>query len=147
MPDGDDTTATPGTETRTVTVSNPPTTDAGGDPSTPTAGARDKVTDYGAAGRAMIDFYLSSTPTATRWGMLTPAAQAAFGSQAAFEEYWAKYKYVASEKALVDGLNADGSANVSATVILTTDTGETSERKTVRVVNMGGKHMIDSDPR
>ena len=147
MPNGDDTTANPGTETRTVTVSNPPTSDGNGAPSTPSVNSPAKVTDYGAAGRAMIDFYLSSTPPATRWAMLTPAAQAAFGSQSAFDEYWSQYDYVASEKALVDALNPDGSATVSATVILTKDDAETSQRKTVRVVNLGGKHMIDSDPR
>ncbi|GGS26275.1 serine/threonine protein kinase [Actinokineospora fastidiosa] len=143
---GDKTTANPNTETRTVTVSNPPTETSTTPPSTPNAGAA-RVTNFSAAGEAVIAFYLSSTPAAQRWALLTPNAQAYFGSKAEFDTYWAQYDYVASEDANQVTVNDDGSANVPVTVILTKDDQESSDRFTVRVVNVAGKHMIDSDPR
>ncbi|MGX7824419.1 serine/threonine-protein kinase [Actinokineospora sp. 24-640] len=138
--------AGPGTVTSFVTVSDTPIPVTTPTTSAPPEGAS-KVEDYSAAGRAVINFYLSSTPVAQRWALLTPNAQSSFGSQAEFEEYWAKYKYVSSRDANNVSLNGDGSANVPVTVTLSTDSGEETDRKTVRVVRIGAKHLIDSDPR
>ncbi|MFC5290174.1 serine/threonine-protein kinase [Actinokineospora guangxiensis] len=146
MPDDKGQTAAPGTETKTVTLSNPPTTEA--TTTAPPPPNASPVTNYSAAGQAVISFYLSDTAASQRWALLTPGAQAVFGSRAEFDAYWEQFKYVASKDANQVTVNDDGSANVPVTVTLTKQDGsESAERKTVKVVNLGGKHLIDSDPR
>ncbi|MFK0250677.1 serine/threonine-protein kinase [Amycolatopsis azurea] len=94
---------------------------------------------YQPAGQRVVDFY-SSAGSPEGWAMLTPDAQAAYGDQAKYQEYWAanqlsSYKGASANK----GNNADGSVDI--TINLTFKSGG-SEAKTVRVIDGGGGQLL-----
>ncbi|MGK4598490.1 protein kinase domain-containing protein [Amycolatopsis sp. w19] len=94
---------------------------------------------YQPAGQRVVDFY-SSAGTPEGWAMLTPDAQAVYGDQGKYQEYWAtkqlsSYKGASANK----GNNADGSVDI--TINLTFKSGG-SEAKTVRVIDGGGGQLL-----
>ncbi|WP_203612457.1 hypothetical protein [Amycolatopsis sp. SID8362] len=97
-----------------------------------------KITDFGAAGRALTAFY--DNP-AGGWSKLTPAAQQVYGSEQAFADYWANNKVTdyASARADSGGSNSDGSITMNLTV--------NGTRNGYRIVMSGGQMLIDADTR
>jgi hypothetical protein len=100
---------------------------------------------WSSAGQRVIDFYDLPGGAAASWGMLTPAAQQVFGSEQEFRQYWSQYRSVSSRgaSAYKRANNADGSVDIQVTV----NYGDKSGQKVLRVVDSGGKLLIDSDPR
>lgn len=94
----------------------------------------------GAAGQVIENFY---TSPAGSWNLLTPGAQKSYGSEQAFEQYWSDHS-VTSFREITGDNNADGSAAMRLATI--TVNGSTKSM-TLRVVNNGGKLLIDSDTR
>ncbi|GDY29545.1 serine/threonine-protein kinase [Gandjariella thermophila] len=101
--------------------------------------------DYTTAGIFVINYY-SSADTQAKWQMLTPHAQAAFGSQQQFQAYWGQYKQTYAQHAQGVTTNPDGSLQVplDVTYISTSGSSQTTHRE-VRVTRVGGQLMIDSD--
>ncbi|MEV4142467.1 protein kinase [Amycolatopsis sp. NPDC049691] len=97
-----------------------------------------KITDFGAAGRALTAFY--DNP-AGGWSKLTPAAQQVYGSEQQFADYWANNKVSSYQSARADsgGSNADGSITMNLTV--------NGTRNGYRIVMVGGQMLIDADTR
>ncbi len=97
-----------------------------------------KITDFGAAGRAITAFY--DNPAGS-WSKLTPAAQQVYGSEQAFADYWASNKVVNYQSARADsgGSNSDGSITMNLTV--------NGTRNGYRIVMVGGQMLIDSDTK
>ncbi|OXM62515.1 serine/threonine-protein kinase [Amycolatopsis vastitatis] len=97
-----------------------------------------RITDYGAAGRALTAFY--DNP-AGGWSKLTPAAQQVYGSEQAFTDYWANNKAPNYTTARADsgGGNSDGSITMNLTV--------NGQRNGYRIVTVGGQMLIDADTR
>ncbi|SDH54076.1 Serine/threonine protein kinase [Actinokineospora alba] len=114
-------------------------------PSTAVTGA-EKVTSYPAAGELVIAYY-GKASLDDRWNMLGPNGKAAFADRAAFDEYWGQFKYVSSRNARGVTANSDGSVNVPVDVTTSTAAGEEMKKRTVKVILVGGKHLIDSDSR
>ncbi len=133
-------------ETTTVTQSASPQPPSAA-PSTQPVAATERVTNYSEAGGRVIAFYGSDTPAATRWKMLGPNGQGAFGDQAAFADYWGKFVYVSSRQARVAKENPDGSVTVTVEVTTKDSAGESKEPKSVTVILQGGQYLIDSDSR
>jgi serine/threonine protein kinase len=100
--------------------------------------------DFSTAGRLLINYYGTSTSPQQRWAMLSPYGQHQFGSEDAFNQYWAQFPQVSSEKALVDGKNPDGSLQVSVTVRYAAGN---AARKVLRVTMFNGQLLIDSDAK
>jgi serine/threonine protein kinase len=95
--------------------------------------------NYGQAGN-MVKAYLDGAGSATAWDLLTPGAQAVFGSQQAFQTYWAEHKIDSYKSILADaGPNADGSVDMYVTI--------NSSRIHWRVVNTAEGLRIDADTR
>jgi hypothetical protein len=118
-------------------VSNPPSSPpVAGLGQTPTEG---KVTDFGGAGKMVANGFFNNPSGG--WSYLTPAAQAAYGDQQAFQQYWANNKISAYSYAHADSgtNNADGSLTMNLTV--------NGIRRGYRVVLIGGQMLIDSDTR
>ncbi|HEY3709707.1 MAG TPA: protein kinase [Amycolatopsis sp.] len=118
-------------------ASSPPSSNApAGLDQTPTEG---KVTDFGGAGKMVADGFFNNPSGG--WSYLTPAAQAAYGDQQSFQQYWATNKVSAYSYAHADsnGNNADGSLTMNLTV--------NGVRRGYRVVLIGGQMLIDSDTR
>lgn len=121
--------------------SSAPTTTPKGD-ATQTAPPAGVFIEYTDAGQVMINYYGNASPD-QRWAMLSPFAQAKFGSQEAFNQYWAAFPQVSSEDANVTP-NADGSRNV--TCIVHYAPGQ-STTKTIRVTQINGQLVIDSEAK
>lgn len=103
---------------------------------------------YSEAGQLVIDFYTFPAGTSRSWEMLTPRAQAIFGSYGEFEAYWSQYDQVWSQDAYGDA-NSDGSVTITATMVaIGQDGSQSSETKQLRVIrDDSGELLIDSDPR
>jgi hypothetical protein len=106
----------------------------------------EKVASYSAAGQLVIDYYGDASAD-QRWDMLGPNGKAAFGDRSAFDGYWSKFQYVSSRNARGVTPNADGSVTVPVDVTTKTAAGEDTRKRTVKVVMLGGKYLIDSDSR
>ncbi|WP_436491962.1 serine/threonine-protein kinase [Actinokineospora sp. HUAS TT18] len=104
-----------------------------------------KITDYGAAGRHVVDFY--DVDAAKAWDMLGPNGKAAFADRAAFAAYRESVKYIKYGKALVEGENPDGSVTVGIDVTTKTAAGESASRRFVKVILVGGTYFIDSEAK
>ncbi|MGB3444521.1 MAG: serine/threonine-protein kinase [Actinophytocola sp.] len=131
------------------------------DPSDPPDDSSDKPSDpgpipadpaggpigYSAAGQRVIDYFNEVQNAPGRWGMLTPHAQALFGGQDAFNEYWAQFTNVSSSDATGVTPNADGSVMVPVNVTYTTEAGPKTEHKTIRVTRVNGQLLIDSEAK
>ncbi|SEP43221.1 Serine/threonine protein kinase [Amycolatopsis saalfeldensis] len=113
--------------------SSPPVAGLG---QTPTEG---KVTDFGGAGKMVADGFFNKPSEG--WSYLTPAAQAVYGDQQNFQQYWQNNKISAYSYAHADsnGNNADGSLTMNLTV--------NGIRRGYRVVIIGGQMLIDSDTK
>jgi len=104
--------------------------------SAPNAGA----VNFGAAGQT-VKGYLDAGGSATAWALLTPAAQAVFGSQQAFQQYWSQHEIQGYSSIRADqGANADGSATMFVTI-------DGVGRVGWRVVDTGNGLRIDADTR
>lgn len=135
------------TGTTQTTTSTPAPAGTGSGP--PSAGVpaglgkaiSERITDVSAAGQFMVDFF--ETPGSERsWSMLTPAAQAVYGSQQAFAAYWNQHKITDSKSARADKGGPDGDGSI--TMYLTLNGGP---RPGWRIVKSGGQFLIDSDTR
>ncbi|NKQ53166.1 serine/threonine protein kinase [Amycolatopsis sp. K13G38] len=103
---------------------------------TPNAGA----VGFSQAG-AVVDQYISAAGGDAAWRLLTPAAQAVFGSQAQFQAYWTEHKINGYRSIRADnGANADGSVDMYVDI---TGVG----RPHWRVVSTNGQLLIDADTR
>jgi serine/threonine protein kinase len=93
--------------------------------------------NYGQAGN-MVKAYLDAAGSASAWDLLTPGAQAVYGSLQAFQSYWAEHKIDSYRSILADtGPNADGSVDMYVTI--------NGSRVHWRVVNTSGGLRIDAD--
>ncbi|HKN99800.1 MAG TPA: protein kinase [Pseudonocardiaceae bacterium] len=104
--------------------------------------------DWSSAGQLVINYFGSGSPD-SRWAMLTPGAQAVFGSEAAFEQYWSQFSEVSSEHAQGVSPNADGSVEVPVEVHYTsgTDQSTSTQHKRLRVVQENGRLLIDDNAK
>ncbi|MGW4065418.1 protein kinase domain-containing protein [Amycolatopsis sp. NPDC004747] len=99
-----------------------------------------KITDYGAAGRLLANSFYPNVEQG--WGLLTPAAQAVYGSQADYQAYWAEHKSELSgwQKAQANGPGgSDGSLNLSMEL--------NGVRRAYHIVLVGGQLLIDSNTK
>ena len=103
--------------------------------------------DYSQAGQLVINYFGDVRNAAGRWGMLTAHAQALFGGQEAFNQYWAGFTQVSSANANGVTPNADGSVTVPVDVTYTTDAGPKTEHRTIRVTRVAGQLLIDSEAK
>ncbi|SFB45225.1 Serine/threonine protein kinase [Amycolatopsis marina] len=101
---------------------------------------------WGPAGNVAVDFYNGLDNPAAAWNLLSPGVQQSFGSQESFADYWDDYEVVAAQGATAykHANNEDGSVDIRINVEFE-DAGQ--QQKTVRVIDSGGKLLIDSDPR
>ncbi|MFJ1764468.1 protein kinase [Amycolatopsis sp. NPDC088138] len=104
---------------------------------TPTEGP---VSNFSTAGQLIIDYF--SDP-ASHWDQLTPAAQSVYGTQQDYQQYWSdnKKNIGAVGKAHADsgGNESDGSLVMNVNVA--------GGRPGYRLVNVGGRTLIDADTR
>lgn len=138
-------------DTNSPTVqASPPSTSSptGGTSSTAPAGAvgktpsDGKVTE-GPAAALVKRFYDDASGS---WSTLTPAAQKLYGSEAAFRQYWNTHtvENFASIRAASGGNNSDGSLDIELASLIV----DGQDRPmTLRVINSGGKLLLDSDTR
>jgi serine/threonine protein kinase len=126
------------TTTTTTTSAGPANTVA------PPPGTSIGFTD---AGLFVLAYYSSNTSVGERWAMLSPFAQAEFGNQEAFNQYWAGFTKVSSSNAQGVSKNADGSLNVPCDVSYTSASGPVTEHKNIRVTLIDGQKRIDSAAR
>ncbi|MBK1788774.1 serine/threonine-protein kinase [Prauserella cavernicola] len=98
--------------------------------------------DWGQAGNTAVAFY--SDPESS-WDRLTPAVQAKFGDQQAFEDFWDEQDVndIRGAEAYKRQNNADGSVDIRIGV----DFGNGLQQMYLRVIDNGGGLVIDSDPR
>ncbi|WP_432856614.1 serine/threonine-protein kinase [Amycolatopsis sp. CA-161197] len=103
---------------------------------TPTEGT---VTDFAGAGQLITNGFFDNP--GSHWASLTPAAQAAYGSEAAFVQYWQGQKITSYKTAHADsgGNNPDGSLTMNLTV--------NGVRRPYRIVLIGGQMRIDSNTK
>ncbi|KDN21072.1 serine/threonine protein kinase [Amycolatopsis rifamycinica] len=98
------------------------------------------VTNFSSAGQVVINYF--SDPAA-HWDMLTPAAQQVYGSQDKYQEYWAE------NKKNIDGptvARADSGGNESdGSLVMNVNIA--GDRPGFRLVNVGGRILIDADTR
>ncbi|GAA5164496.1 MULTISPECIES: serine/threonine-protein kinase [Amycolatopsis] len=72
--------------------------------------------NYSQAGQ-VVDQYLDQIGTETAWNLLTPGAQAVFGSVQGFQSYWAEHKVQSYNQIRAEGgTNPDGSVDMYVTV-------------------------------
>lgn len=95
----------------------------------------------------MLGYFSSNRSLGERWGMLSPFAQAEFGSQDAFNQYWTGFTKVSSSNAQGVSTNPDGSLNVPCDVTYTSASGPSSQHKNIRVTLINGQKYIDSAAR
>jgi serine/threonine protein kinase len=138
-----------GTTSQSQTESSEPPDDATTEPSDPGPMPPDPAgpIDYTQAGQLVIDYFGDVQNAAGRWAMLTPHAQALFGGQDAFNQYWSQYTALSSEDARGVTPNADGSVTVPVNVTYTTAAGPKTEHKTIRVTRVAGALLIDSEAK
>jgi serine/threonine protein kinase len=99
---------------------------------------------YTEAAEFVQGYYSNTANPAQRWTMLSQNAQAVFGSEQDFQQYWAQFTDVSSGNSYGVTQNADGSVNVPADVTYTTAAGPKTEKRTVRVSRLNGALIIDS---
>ncbi len=99
------------------------------------------------AGQLVIDYYngLDNLPAA--WEMLSPTARAAFGSEPNFQSHWSRYSSVSARNASGVRDNPDGSVTVPVDVSYDTGGGAEVIKRELRVIQLDGRLLIDSDPR
>ncbi|MGH3885551.1 MAG: serine/threonine-protein kinase, partial [Pseudonocardiaceae bacterium] len=99
------------------------------------------------AGQLVIDYYndLGNLPAA--WQLLSPAARATFGSEPNFRTHWSQYSSVSARNASGVRDNPDGSVTVPVDVSYDTGSGAQVVKRQLRVIQLDGRLLIDSDPR
>ncbi len=137
---GDNAVANPQTSAPATPSKSSPKSTA---PSSSAASSGGKI-GYQPAGQRVVDFY-SSAGSPQGWAMLTPDAQAVYGDQGKYQDYWAANQLSSYKGAnALKGNNPDGSVDI--TINLTFKSGN-SEPKTVRVIDGGGQLLIAGDTR
>jgi eukaryotic-like serine/threonine-protein kinase len=129
----------PGGGTTTKQTSAPPTSQA---PSAPPSAlgqtANVGPVDFSQAGQ-LVDQYIGAVGSDGAWGMLTPGAQAVFGSFPDFQAYWSQHKIQGYSSIRADtGRNPDGSVDMYVSI-------DGAGRPHWRVVNTAGGMRIDAD--
>ncbi len=103
--------------------------------------------DYRSAGLMVVNYFGNLGDPGTRFGLLTPGAQAAFGGISGFTQYWSQYTQLSSAHAIGVTTNSDGSVTVPIDVTYTTGTGASATTAThhyaLRVVQESGRLLID----
>jgi hypothetical protein len=99
------------------------------------------------AGQLVIDYYNGLDKLPTAWQMLSPTAQAIFGTEPQFRSYWSEYSSVSARDAFGVTDNADGSVQVPVQVTYNKDGTEEVVKRVLRVDRVNGRLLIDSDPR
>ena len=103
------------------------------------------------AGQLVIDYYNGLDNPSTTWQLLSPTARAAFGSEPNFRSHWSQYSAVSARNAFGVTDNPDGSVNVPVDVSYDTGGGAAAPKQVVkrelRVIQLDGRLLIDSDPR
>ncbi|GAB3905090.1 hypothetical protein GCM10029964_099830 [Kibdelosporangium lantanae] len=92
----------------------------------------------------LVAYYGRDGGTQAMWNRLTANAQQVFGDFAAFDQYWSQYSQVAGRHASRVGGDQDGGQRLTIDV----DYGNGNQQtRTIRVVNQGGKLLIDSEAK
>jgi eukaryotic-like serine/threonine-protein kinase len=142
-----------GTTTTTTTTGRASTTDqpttTSSTPAAPPVGqaATSGTIQYSPAGQRVVDFY-GSAPAATKWAMLTPGAQAVYGTEQDFAAYWSQYSLVNIGAANHVTPNPDGSVQVPIAVSFKTAGGQAVNiTPSLRVVMENGALLIDANTK
>ncbi|HEX8934287.1 MAG TPA: serine/threonine-protein kinase [Pseudonocardiaceae bacterium] len=99
------------------------------------------------AGQLVIDYYNGLDKLPTAWQMLSPTAQAAFGTEPQFRSYWSEYSSVSARNAFGVTDNPDGSVRVPVEVTYNKGGNAEVVKRVLRVNRLDGRLLIDSDPR
>jgi eukaryotic-like serine/threonine-protein kinase len=99
------------------------------------------------AGQLVIDYYNGLDNSTSAWQLLSPTAQAFFGSESDFRSYWSQYSSVSARNAFGVSDNADGSVRVPVEVTYHTSGTAQVAKRALRVTRVDGHLLIDSDPR
>ena len=133
----------PPTETVTVGATPPPGSSPSSPPSSAASGNSGQV-DWRSAGLMLVAYYGRDGGTQAMWNLLTPSAQHVFGDFATFDQYWSQFSQVAGRHANRVSGDTDGGQRLTIDV----DYGNGSQStRNIRVVNQGGKLLIDSDAK
>ncbi|MCP2254626.1 Protein kinase domain-containing protein [Prauserella aidingensis] len=117
----------------------PEPTSSSAPPSSNTRADASGPVDWGQAGALVGEFY--NDPD---WDQLTRDAQAVYGSEDEFDEYWDQHTLQSwSDASAPNGQNADGSVDIQVQL----DFGNGKRPHTVRVVNPGGEPKLDGETR
>jgi hypothetical protein len=98
-----------------------------------------KITAIGTTGQQLVNFF---NAPADNWNMLTPAAQAVYGDQQQFQQYWSENKknVGAFNTARTDeGVAEDGSVQMYLNIL--------NGRHKFRMVIVGGQTLIDANTK
>ncbi|SDM71735.1 serine/threonine-protein kinase [Allokutzneria albata] len=110
-------------------------------PAAPTTTPPDGTVELGQAGQLVVNYFVGSDDLQNRWNMLSPGAQAGWGSRAEFDNHWKQYPRMYSNTARGAGQDPDKAWRVSIQV--TYAQGRT-EQRIVRVTKIGGELKIDA---
>jgi hypothetical protein len=99
------------------------------------------------AGQLVIDYYNGLNNVSSAWPLLSPTAQATFGTESEFRSYWSQYSSVSARNAFGVTDNSDGSVRVPVEVTYHTSGSVQVVKRALRVTRLGGHLLIDSDPR
>jgi hypothetical protein len=99
------------------------------------------------AGQLVIDYYNGLDNASSAWALLSPTAQAIFGSESDFQSYWKQYSSVSAANAFGVTDNPDGSVRVPVDVTYTKAGSPEVVKRALRVTRVDGRLLIDSDPR
>ena len=98
-----------------------------------------KITEIGDTGKVLVNFY--GNP-ASNWNLLTPAAQAVYGDEQAFQQYWAENsKSIGS----FNTARADQGVADDGSVMMGLNIG--GRRPVFRMVIVGGRTLIDANTK
>jgi serine/threonine protein kinase len=99
------------------------------------------------AGQLVIDYYNGLNTPSSAWQLLSPAAQAVFGTESDFQSHWSQYSSVSARNAFGVTDNPDGSVRVPVEVTYNTGGNAQVVKRALRVTRLDGHLLIDSDPR
>jgi hypothetical protein len=99
------------------------------------------------AGQLVIDYYNGLDNVSSAWSLLSPTAQATFGTEPQFQSYWSEYSSVSARNASGVTNNPDGSVRVPVEVTYNKTGNAEVVKRVLRVVRLDGRLLIDSDPR
>jgi len=98
-----------------------------------------KITAIGQTGKLLVNFY---GDPAANWNLLTPAAQAVYGDEQTFQQYWADNKKAITSydtASVDDPPGSDGSVLMSLNIL--------GGRHKFHMVILGGKTLIDANTK